>query len=66
MTPEEKAAFVVAQAAILNARVQGMVAENMQRSHRGESMAYMEDHFVKVVDESGIGHNDLIGWLGVG
>lgn len=45
MTPEQKAAFINAQVAMLNARVAGMVAENQMRLARGETIAYADDSF---------------------
>jgi len=45
MTPEQKAAFIMAQAAMLSAEIAGMVAENQARSHRGESPAYTQIAF---------------------
>ena len=52
MTTEERAAFLIAQAAILNAEIAGMVAENMQREACGHSMAYGEEAFQQVIDKS--------------
>ena len=46
MTHEERAAFINAQAALLNCEVAGMVAENMQREQLGHSMAYTEENFM--------------------
>lgn len=30
--------------------MEGMKAENEQRKHRGESMAYVEEHFINLID----------------
>lgn len=62
MTPEQKAAFVVAQAALLNARVAGMTAENQYRSSRGLTIAYGEDAFVSLEREfeGTLGHNAVL------
>lgn len=43
MTPEQKAAFIIAQAALLNAKVAMMQAENQWRVQCGESIAYAEE-----------------------
>ena len=51
MTAEQSAAYVMGQAACLNARVAGMQAENAQRAHQGLAMAYVEADFVRVIDE---------------
>lgn len=62
MSPEQKAAFVMAQIALFQCRVAGMVAENAQRTHRGDSMAYTEADFMCLEreQEALIGHNALI------
>ena len=57
MTHEEGAAYVMGQAAELFVRVSGMNAENQQRAHRGEAMAYVEKDFLAVLDASGCHHN---------
>ena len=64
MTEAQSAAYVMAQAALLNARIAGMAAENMQRAHLGQSMAYGEDAFAAVAREyqSVLGHNAVL-WL---
>lgn len=51
MTPEQKAAFVNAQVAVFNARVAGMIAENAQRVHIGQSLAYGEGDFTAIERE---------------
>lgn len=38
----------------------GMHAENEQRKHLGQSMAYVEKDFEKIADEFGIHHNNVI------
>jgi len=59
MTNNQAAAYVMAQAALMNCRVAGMVAENMQRAALGHSMAYGTDEFFAVEREfdAVIGHN---------
>lgn len=59
MTPEQKAAFIVAQAALFNARVAGMQAENQHRLSCGEPVAYADDEFQRVIAEGEgvLGHN---------
>ena len=61
MTQEQQAAYVVAMAACVNAEVAAMQAENQQRAHRGESLAYTEDAFAAVADKHGIHHNAVLG-----
>ena len=60
MTNEQKAAYINAQAAVLNGTIAGMQAENVYRQHRGETIAYSQDAFIKVVDESGCHHNQCM------
>lgn len=57
MNKNQAAAYVMGQAAELFARVSGMTAENQQRAHRGESMAYVESDFLAALDASGCHHN---------
>lgn len=63
MTPEQKAAYIMAQAAALNARVAGMRAENDWRISCGNSIAYTEEHFEAVVTEYGCHHNQTIAFF---
>lgn len=48
MTPEQKAAFVNAQTALMLCDLAGMQAENDQRKAVGSSMAYPEEAFVRL------------------
>lgn len=62
----ERAAYVMAQAALLQCRVAGMVAENQQRDHLDESVAYDDDAFLEVEREFQplIGHEALVELFG--
>lgn len=51
MTPEQSAAYVMAAVARLNARVAGMQAENQQRMHLGQSLAFTETAFDHAIFE---------------
>ena len=66
MTAEQSAAFVNAQAALLNAAIAGLTAANMQRAALGHSMAYSEDAFLATVRdfESTLEHNAVITLFG--
>lgn len=67
MRLEAKVAFVQAQTAMLNARIAGMVAENMQRDAVGNSMAYHQADFEAVIREySQLEHNPLVSFLSEG
>ena len=59
-TPEERAAYVQAQAACALIAAMGMQAENEQRKVRGESMAYVEDDFHKLLSEYRVHHNAVL------
>jgi hypothetical protein len=41
-------------------RAMAMQAENMQSSHRGDSMAYNERAFLALIDEESIGYNSIV------
>jgi len=60
MTDEQKAAYIMAQAAILNATIAGMVAKNQGRASRGETMAYDEEDFVIEIDDSSCHHHAVL------
>lgn len=62
MTDEQKAAFVNAQAALLNGRIAAMQAENQHRISCGNSIAYGADEIQAEVEsfEAVIGHNACI------
>jgi len=60
VTPEQKAAFIIAQAAVLNATILGMEAENSMRAYRGEAPAYDETAFIHAVNASSCHHNAVL------
>jgi hypothetical protein len=43
----------------------GMMSENIERANRGESLAYTEDQFMRLIQDNGITYNDVIqrGWI---
>lgn len=61
-TTESISAFAIAQAALLNCRVAGMVAANQERMSNGQALAYGQDAFYEVETEFGriIGSNELL------
>ena len=60
MSDEQNAAYVNAQVACAMIEAMGMQAENQQRAHRGESIAYAEDHFNALITKYGIHHNAVL------
>lgn len=63
MTPEQKAAFVMAQSTAALIEALGMMSLNMQRAQRGETIAYEERSFEQLIEQYGLGHNTLVGFL---
>ena len=63
MNEEQRIAYVIAQAAVLNATIAGMVAENEYRKQCGNQIAYDEICFVKAVESSGLHHNAVVPFL---
>lgn len=61
MTSEQKAAFVMAQAACAMAKIAAMQAENQRCAAQGQPPKYGEDDFNHLDREFTIGHNDVIG-----
>lgn len=63
MTPEQKAAYIFAQAVAAMADIAGMQAENAHRVSCGMSIAYGEEAFTKVGENYTIHHNDVVGFF---
>ena len=63
MTPEQKAAYVQAQAASALIEAMGMQAENKRREQQGLSMAYGEEQFDALINKYGIHHNATVGFF---
>lgn len=65
MNENEKAAFIMAQSALLNAEIAMMIAANTERLQRGEGMPYGEEEFAGVLKnyEGTLGHNPCLEFL---
>jgi len=61
MTPEQKAAYVMAQSVAAMATIEGMKAENRKREARGDTLAWNKESFDSVIENYGLGHNQLMG-----
>lgn len=61
MTPEQKAAYVIAQAACAVIELQSMIAANNERSQSGLAQAYDEGAFAALENRYTIGHNAVLG-----
>ena len=59
MTPEQSAAYIMSQSACALIEAFGMMSENMQRVHRGESLAYLETAFADIIERYGIYYNSV-------
>ena len=60
-----KAAQLIANSSAALIQAIGMMSENIERANRGESLAYTEDQFMKLIQDNGITYNDVIqrGWI---
>jgi len=63
MTPEQQAAFIMAQAAITMARVAGMQAENQLYLSLWHPVKYREDAFEEAANHATLGHNAVISFF---
>ena len=63
MTPEQQAAFIMAQAACLMAEIAGMQADNQHLAQAGLPPRYLSGDFHNVIARSGCGHNDVISFF---
>lgn len=61
MQHESLSDFAYTYGMIIATQVEAMAmqAENMQRAHRGESMAYTDKDFMNLLERNGIHHNGL-------
>lgn len=55
-----KAAQLIANSSAALIEAMGMMSENIERANRGESLAYTEEAFNKVVEDNGIDYNSVI------
>lgn len=62
-TPEGRAAFINSQVACAQIEAAGMVAENTRRASLGQSNAYGEDDFERLIHKYGIHHNAVVTFL---
>ena len=63
MTPEQQAAYYIAQSVAAYVEIEAMKAMNASRADRGLAQAYPEEAFLAVIDKYGLGHNTIIGWF---
>ena len=63
MTPEQKAAFIIAQAACATAEIAGMQAANQYRAWCNSAPEYYETDFAAVIERNVIGHNAVIAFM---
>ena len=60
-----EAAKLIANSSAALIEAMGMMSENIERANRGESLAYTEEAFNKVVMNNGIDYNSVMSrsWL---
>lgn len=55
-----EAAQLIANSSAALIEAMGMMSENIERANKGESLAYTEDQFMKLIQDNGITYNDVI------
>ena len=55
-----EAAKLIANSSAALIEAMGMMSENIERANRGESLAYTEEAFNKVVMDNGIDYNSVM------
>ena len=60
MNENERATLLFSQSVCAMLRGFGMISENFQRIHRGESLAYTDKAFEDVINEFSIGWNSAL------
>lgn len=65
MEKEDRRIYILCQLGLFNAEIASMQAENQHRLHCGNSIAYGEQEFAKVIESYSrtIGHNAVIEYL---
>ena len=63
MTPEQKAAYINAQAACATIEAIGMQADNDHRLSLGQTIAYDGEAFQNLLTKYGIHHNAVVGFF---
>ena len=63
MTPEQKAAFVTAQAACMLAELKGLQADNLIAIALHEIPPHGREAFEALPARYGLGHNDVLGFF---
>lgn len=61
MAEPKDVAYVISQSVCAMIEAMGMMAENMYRQHHGQSMAYVDADFFKLIEKYGIYHNSVVG-----
>jgi hypothetical protein len=56
----QNVAYVNSQIASAMIELEAMKAENMQREHMGQSMAWDESSFTSLIDKYQLGHNSVL------
>jgi hypothetical protein len=63
ITRLENVTYIQVQIASFYAELEAMKAENMQREHLGQSMAWDEGCFNSLIEKHGLSHNQVIAKL---
>lgn len=63
MNENERAAYIMSQSACAIVQALGMMSDNLQRLHRGESIAYPVEVFVDSCQNLGITHNQVMAYF---
>jgi len=59
----EQEIYLLSQITCAQIEMNSMVAENQQRQHLGQSMAYTEGAFMELIDKYGLSHNAVLSYL---
>lgn len=63
MTPEQKAAFIMAQAASAIGQIFAMHAENAKYHFSGLETPYGKEEYAKVITDHGLDHNAVVSFF---
>jgi len=63
MTPEQQAAYYIAQSVAAYAEIESMKAMNAMRKDQGYAQAYPEEAFLAVIEKYCLHHNAVVGFF---
>lgn len=59
----EQEIYLLSQITCAQIEMNAMMAENQQRQHLGQAMAYTEEAFIELIEKYDLSHNAVLSYL---